>query len=172
MLCDTDIMEQLSYAYIRAIVAHAGFVYEATDLDRDSIDATIKAPGLVVPTSSRRGAILELQIKAHCISMQAGTTFPYRVKIKNYNDLREDCIAPRLLIVFAMPEDKTQWLLHSTENLITRDCGYWMNLNGLPAVSNTADKTVRIPKCNHFSPESLMQIMTKISMKEPIGYGL
>src|SRR3990167_8400445 len=64
MLSVNDIKEQLSYAYIHAVASRAGFAYEKTTIDRDSIDTSIKAKGMLCPESVFTSPSIDVQAKA------------------------------------------------------------------------------------------------------------
>ena len=57
-----------------------------------------------------------------------GSVFP--LSLKNYDDLRSDSWAPRLLIVVLLPTEEEEWLVHSEDELRMRHCGYWLSLAG------------------------------------------
>ena len=90
-------MEQLSRAYVAAIAAHAGYVTATNDLDRDSIDVTIRAGDLMRPA-------IDIQLKATGRIPAKAAAFSFPLSIKNYNDLRIRTQTPRILVVLAMPQ--------------------------------------------------------------------
>lgn len=104
--------------------------------------------------------------------MGAGETFSFEIPIKNYDDLRANTQAPRLLVILEMPSDSGQWLLHNEDGLISRKCAYWCNLKGMPDTENLQSKTVIVSRLNLFSPESLRTLMIKASRVEDLGDGL
>lgn len=169
LLNDNDIKEQLSYAYIHAVASRAGFVFQTINLDRDSEDCRISASGKVAEDSKRTSARLELQVKATAMDKPVGDSFDYPLKMKNYNDLRAERYNPILLVVYAMPPNKADWLLHTEDGLTSRQCAYWCNLRGHPDSVNAAVQRVQIPTCNHLSSESLWKIMHRVSRLEDIG---
>lgn len=171
MLCDSDIMEQLNYAYVHAVSSGAGFCCERTGIDRDSIDCKIRAIDRIADDSTQLYPEIGLQLKATVMEKPEGETFPFSLSIKNYNDLRYDRAYPTLLVVYAMPSDKADWLRHTQEGLTSKRCAYWCNLSGLPSTDNTTSRVVYVPSANHFSLESLRQIMYRVSKREAIGNG-
>jgi hypothetical protein len=91
------------------------------------------------------------------------THVAYSLKIKNYDELRPtDLLVPRILIVITVPADLNDWLNHSEQELAMRKCGYWLSLRGEPAVSNTATRTVHLPRTSQFTVAELAAIMQRI----------
>jgi len=117
-------------------------------------------------------AVMQIQLKATSQTANSGVGFSFPLPIKNYNELRARSQAPRLLVVFLMPEDPKHWLTVDADTLIARRCAYWCNLKGEPEVDNETSRSVRIPSRNIFSPEALTALMTRISRQEEIGYEL
>lgn len=169
MLTEQQIKEQLSIAYVHAVAAYAGFAVERTDVDMDSIDVTIKGKGRLDEASILYSPKIELQLKATSSIEPDETELSFPLPIKNYDDLRVERPAiPRLLVVLVLPDDRTQWINHSAEDLIMKKCAYWLNLKGAPSSDNVTNKTVKIPICNIFSPESLRELMVKTSKEEEL----
>jgi hypothetical protein len=155
-----DAKEELSYAYVHAVAAAAGFSVDVVKKDRSSIDVAIRAHGRIVDDGDAN-AILSVQLKATSLIQAAATDdhFTFALKKKNYDDLRERGQSPLLLVVFLMPKKKEQWLTSDHHNLITRHCAYWRSLFGAPAVKNATKKTVAIPLKNRFDPKTLRHLM-------------
>lgn len=171
MLPESVQKSELSYAYVHAIAAYVGYSCERDTQDYDSVDATIKARGWIAPESVTSSPRIELQLKATARKPSSGRSFNFELPIKNYNDLRDpESMCPRLLVVFCLPPEYTGWLDHGAARLIWRRCGYWLNLAGSPAVSNSTKKTVRLFRRNVFSPEALKVLMYRASLRGGLGY--
>lgn len=170
MLDDPHIQAGLSYAYVQAITYRAGFISIRTngDDDLDSVDITIKGKGQLEPSSILRSPSIEIQVKATYVPdfTQEDDSFSYQLNKKNYDDLRGNTHIPRLLVIFVMPRDKTQWITHSEEKLITRKCAYWYSLKGLQDIGDQQSKTLHIPTSNTFSSDSLVELMKKVARQE------
>ncbi len=83
------------------------------------------------------------------------------LSIKNYDDLRRDCVVPRVLIVVALPANEEDWLDQSEDALILRHCGYWASLAGAPERENTASVTVPIPRHQRFDTTAVKALMAQ-----------
>ncbi|MEX1012741.1 MAG: DUF4365 domain-containing protein [Waddliaceae bacterium] len=158
-------MEQLSMAYIHAIASHLGFGADKPLVDHDSIDLTISS-------SSGRKVKLDIQLKSTTTftnEQLLSENISFHLPINNYNDLRTETLCPRILVVFCMPSNESEWIEHSTEQLILRKCAYWISLQGEQDTTNKETITIRIPTKNIFSPESLEKLMLRIDKGEAIN---
>jgi hypothetical protein len=156
--------EQFSNAYVRAIASVAGFTLAKPEVDDDSIDFMLAQRGGGGTVRSPR---VELQLKCTERYVMQDGNLPFPLKIKNYNDLRTaEVLVPRILVVLYVPDDLSNWISHSQEDIVLRHCGYWASLRGLPAVNNAGSVTVHIPQDNQFTPEALTGIMQRIGAGE------
>ena len=84
----------------------------------------------------------------------------FRLRIKNYDDLRIATQTPRLLVVLDLPKDEPCWMTVTTEHLILRRRAYWLSLqHGHAEVVGQQGVTVRIPERNVFDVETLRRLM-------------
>ncbi|MGH9822397.1 MAG: DUF4365 domain-containing protein [Blastocatellia bacterium] len=172
MLYQNDIKEELSYAYIHAVASRAGLAFDYRRKDRDSVDIVISAHRQEAAKGEYLSASLELQVKATTVTNHGEASFPFELPIKNYDDLRVKTMCPRLLVVYVMPGDESNWVTADRDSLCMRHCAYWHNLEGEAPVENAKSRTVRIPSKNVFTPESLKAIMSRVFKEEQIGYEL
>lgn len=153
LLHDDDVESALSIAYVHAIAAQSGYLCgEPPGPDRDSVDIQIAAGGVMRPK-------LDLQLKASIRLADAGESFSYKLKIKNYNDLRIETQTPRLLVMLDLPRNRDEWLRVSVDELIIRRAAYWVCLRGKPSVDNSTSVTIAIPKRNIFDVSALNALM-------------
>lgn len=153
--------EQFSKAYVQAVAACAGFSWSVPSVDDDSIDMCLHRTG---GGGTIRSPRLDLQIK--CVGRDSPATeqFPYSIKLKNYDDLRDECIMiPRILVVVLVPDLLPDWLTHSETELTLRRCGYWLSLRGLPPSTNKTGQTIQMNRSQQFNVASLQAIMDQIS---------
>jgi hypothetical protein len=154
--------EQFSIAYLRAVVAAAGYNVYRPDVDDDSVDCGIAAGGTAyLPRKPRVELQLKCSARARLVTEEE-IRFP--LEIKNYEDLRgDDLIVPRILVVVLVPDSVTEWLRQSEEELALRHCGYWTSLRGLPPTQNRETVTVRLPRVQQFTPKALQEMMGRIN---------
>ena len=169
MITDDQVKEQLSIAYVNAIAAMCNYGCEFTTVDIDSVDATITCNGNLAHDSTIRSPYIHLQLKAtENLQLNSASDYSFFLKKKNYDDLRARTLIPRLLVVLNLPTGKANWLTHSINDLVLRNCAYWVNLFGLPDVANTTGSTIYIPSVNHFSPTALQNLMLKVSREQTL----
>ncbi|MBO9539481.1 DUF4365 domain-containing protein [bacterium] len=163
----------MSYAFVHAIAAHAGYSCDRPVKDRDSIDAVISARGLLLEDSILTSPIIQVQLKATaCDPFETETSFSFQLPIKNYNDLRSHSMAPRLLVVVTLPLLKDEWLTMTDDALIAKRCAYWAKLKGLSDSSNTHTQSIVIQRNNRFTSSTLKQMMINASFQEELDRGL
>lgn len=161
MLDPTQQQEQFSLAYVRTVIAVAGFTAYRPEVDDDSIDLGVasKRSG-----GTFRAPRLEMQLKSTSQDVLRDNEIRFPLKRKNYDDLRSvDLLIPRILVVVLVPERPGDWLDQSEERMALRRCGYWCSLFGAADTTNETATTVRLPRTNVFSPEALRQMMEKVS---------
>jgi len=84
---------------------------------------------------------------------------------KNYDELRQLTLIPRLLVVLLLPEKLEHWLEQSEEQLVSRHCAYWTSLLESPQ-RDTRSITVKLPRPQLFSAENLTNLMERTFRKE------
>ena len=171
MLTPEQIKEELSYAYLHAVASRAGFACEhGPRKDMDSVDALVRARGRLEPDSTRVSPQLDFQLKATAVAAPTGTHHPFALPVKNYHDLRQRRVVPAYLVIFTLPENAAEWLTLDEEALTTRRCAYWCSLLGAPEVANTDTRTVRLPRNQCLTPDSLRELMVYAAREEEIPY--
>lgn len=151
--------EQFSLAYVHAVASVAGFSLFSFNVDDDSIDIGIGATGYVGAVRSPR---IELQLK--CTELVEGddVSIKHKLKRKNYDDLRPtDLHVPRFLVVTRVPDDTSQWLTHTEEELVLRRCAYWVSLRGEPD-RDQQSITVTLPRNNVFDVAGLTRLVESV----------
>ncbi len=159
LLTAPDQKEGLSLVYVKALAIRAGYTISTPQQDRDSVDLRIQAGGPCRPA-------LDLQLKATATlgGSQAGV-LPFRLSVKNYNDLCVLTQTPRLLVVLELPKDESRWMTVTTEDLVLRRRAYWLSLQqGHDEVVGQQTVTVRIPEQNVFDIETLRALMERSRM--------
>ena len=163
-----DIESRLSYAYLHAVVSHAGFVCRPAvfDEDKEGIDAVVTAYG-TFPGTYRTQVTINIQLKA-TISKPTddGTHLSYFIKgIKRYDVLRADHREPvRLLVVLFLPKNHPDWLECTEEQLVLKRCAYWASIRNAPMVDNDTGTTVKIPKTQILKPENLKELVQRLAL--------
>lgn len=162
----TDRKEALGQAYVRAIVAKAGYNIARADKDF-GLDGTIKDVTARNGRYHETGFTIEYQLKSSCDVTFENGELVYDLESKNYNDLAGwEGACPSILILLVLPENEDEWISFSHDGLLIRKCAWWYCLEGMPLTDNTATKRIRIPETQVFSPEGLEALMEKVRKGE------
>ncbi|PCJ54815.1 MAG: hypothetical protein COA70_03740 [Planctomycetota bacterium] len=169
-LQDTDIEEQLSYAFLHAVASKAGMSCEAAGRHQDNhgVDATLTAWGNF-PDSYLKEISLSVQLKA-TIAVPTEVSDCYSFKftgISKYRGMIEARQAtPRILAVLFLPTDAEDWLTLSADELILKGKAHWTSLVGAPDTNNQTSQTVYLPTSQQLTPESLLKLAAQIAKND------
>lgn len=162
--------EQLSKAYINAVVAHAGHTFSAPQLDY-GVDGSMHK---IASANGRRydsGIVIDVQLKATTRWILQDNFVLYDVEAQTFNDLanrfQEERATEMILAVLCLPQDENDWLSITEEQLILKKCCYWCKITDQPT-DNTASKRIKIPKGNLLSPEAVIELLEKVAQGEEI----
>lgn len=170
-LTSENIESELSYAYLHAVAARAGVGCKVSSRHDDNagVDAELTGWGPFPNGGYRQEVDIKVQLKATIKQPTVvGDSFSYSLSgINRYNDLRTDTVStPRILVVLFLPSDDKDWLMHTEDALVLRNCAYWVSLRGANPSSNTTAQTVYLPKNQKFDPDGLTKILAQISKNE------
>jgi hypothetical protein len=165
-----NIESELSYAYLHAVASKAGMSCRDGNRheDNNGIDAQLTAWLPYVDANTLTEVDIKVQLKATiAVPTDDGSNYEYRLQGANrYNDLRSETISfARILVVLFLPRDAEEWLHHTPDQLVLRRCGYWQSLRGAPEIT-AASAVVKLPKTQHFSPDSLTQLAVRLSRRD------
>jgi hypothetical protein len=159
-----DVQERLSLAYLTAVAAQAGCQVQEVKVDRNGVDATIKAIA---------GAPMSMDVQMKSVTtnirIDGGKALSFQLDTPTYNKLRRtDAQVPQLLVVLEMPKERQEWL-EVTPPLVLRHAAYWRSLRGLPAVE-TASTAVHIPSTNLFDHKAIADILKQAHARARDGH--
>ena len=149
------IQEQMSWAYIRAVTFRAGFNLSEPILDVFGIDGTIVS---MIPGVNRVG----FQLKSTTRFLVAGDAIHYDLRVEDYNRLIKEDDLPRVLILYVMPSDDSQWLIQSPNGLCLRTRAYWVPLMGGAPSNNSSTVRVAVPVANVFDQDGLREMFRRL----------
>jgi len=154
--------EGLSRAYVQAVAAACGMGYSLPSPDY-GIDLTLE--DILIRGRRRVPSGWKLDVQAKCTTLADihGAFVKYDLEVRAYEDLR-DIEAPchRILVVLVLPEDDSEWLAQTEEELLLRRCAYWYSLRGREHTKRRRTVRLSIPRANVFSPEALRGIMDRV----------
>jgi hypothetical protein len=168
VLTEQHIAESLSRAYVQAIAGRAGFNFAIREYDY-GVDGSFYE---VIVRENRRvesGFSLKFQLKASTQWRLDPTQVIYDLEAKTYNDLvswdRARVAAPCILILLALPTDSSQWLVCEESELRLRGGCYWAYLSGSSS-ENVSSVRIRIDRAQRFTPESLLDLVSRLKAGE------
>lgn len=174
-MTENDTMAELSYAYLHAVAARAGFgckVGSRID-DGASVDAFLRVNEKMADDSVIWNFDIEVQLKAtHQDLIDVDGRYRYFFHgIKRYDLLRDPgSPLPKLLVVLLLPSDPSQWLILDENSLISRKCAYWVSLEGAPASNNETGETISIPRSQVLTVQGLRDVALVLSRQEDLLY--
>ena len=101
---------------------------------------------------------IDVQLKATSAPDWHSDGLRFNLKRKNYNDLRAPRLAPIILVVLVLPKSETDWLECTTEQLILRQCAWWLSLVALPEIESQ-NKVVILPRAQCLTPTHIKELM-------------
>jgi len=169
-LSPLNIESELSYAYLHAVASQAGMSCRNSSRheDNNGIDAILTAWLPYVDATTLMEVDIKVQLKATIAEpTDDGLNYEYRLQGTNrYNDLRSETIGiARILVVLFLPKAASEWLNHTPDQLVLRRCAYWQSLRCAPEIT-AGSVVVKLPKTQHFSPDGLTQLATRLSRRD------
>ena len=148
VLSDNDRKEDLSFTYLSALSAFAGFTCDAIPRkDRRSIDAIVGG----------RNTQINVQLKSTSSPNWHADGLHFQLPRNNYDSLRNSAV-PAILVVFELPTDEQEWLDCNSDRLIMRKCAWWLSLKGYPEV-DTASRVVIVPRSQLLNVDELNRLV-------------
>jgi hypothetical protein len=154
--------ECLSKAFIQAVAGRAGLNCLFPQLDF-GIDVTLTDIQIRNGRRVESGFKLDIQAKSSINAKVHRDAITYKLEMKTYDDLRDPNVgAPRILVLLVLPKVEEQQVHVSHDNLIVRHSAYWFSLKGMPTLPNEESVSVRIPRANLFTDDTLNRIMLAV----------
>ena len=149
------IQEQLSGAYVRAVIFRAGYRLDLPVVDDHGIDGTV---------GSYSGGVnrVDFQLKSTTDYEIRDGFIIYDLRVEDYNRLVREDDLPRVLVLFLMPDDPDQWLTQTQEELCLRKCAYWVSLMGMAPSGNRSTVRVSVPLSNMFDVNGLADMFSRL----------
>ncbi len=71
-----------------------------------------------------------------------------------------------MLVVVCVPRDPAEWLTHTPDRLVLRNCGYWQSLRGAEATTNTTVIRIRMPRSHVFDVANVQSLMGLVAERK------
>lgn len=156
--------EDLSIAYLSAVAAQASVDFEMIHHDQDSADCMLKKVVIMEDGSQFRSS-LHVQLKSTAsrnLYTIGKSTITYRLKKKNYDDLRKRGTNEIILCLLVLPEETEKpWVECSDEELLLHGQMYWCSLRDKPDAIQEDKVPVELPKNQLLDPSSLDALMLR-----------
>lgn len=145
VLTDQQRMAELSFGYLTIMSAVAGYTCQrGPDTDMDSVDATVRAGGLLRP-------LFDVQLKTTSRPMWRNDGLHFWLKAKNYQDLRAKRMVKAVLVVLVLPAKPSDWV----------EC-----------TEAPGGKTVVIPARQRFDLDAMQSIISRVRQGLPLKGGV
>ena len=159
MLIKNHRQEALCRAYLQAIAGRCGMSSSVPYPDY-GIDLSLHDIEVRGNWRNESGYRLDIQAKSTTAANADSTLIRYELRVKDYEQLRDPAAGcPRLLVVLVLPEEESEWLAQSEDQLLLRRCAYWLSLRGFGPTTNRRTVRVLIPRANVFSVEALQNLV-------------
>lgn len=168
-----DTESELSVAYLQAVAANARISCSGVTrtMDNEAIDATLHGVGAFGGPMTEITLHVQLKATVSPLVLQRGRFSYFLQGVEGYNKLRSTTSnISKILIVLQLPSNQAKWLEHSVDQLILRNCAYWVCLAGAPESANATGQTIYIPQDQVLSPDGLQQIFARLSNEEELVY--
>lgn len=162
-LFDSNCREQISIAYVQAVVTAARCKLEEIRIDDETVDAVIRQDA---EHPLYDGASLDIQLKCTSQNVLRRDSVAKKLSRRHYDKLRNPKRPfPRILVVMIVPLELESWISQDEEGLRLVGCAYWDDLKNKPT-KITNEVTVRPPRKNIFCVEQLLGILGRIGSGE------
>lgn len=155
------IKEELSISYLHAVCTKEGITFELPRHDEDSSDVILRRK-VLLRNGSEYESLIRVQLKATSSLSQYSedeNTIRYKLKIKNYNDLRRNSTTPIILALLILPENEDEWIHWTEQTLLLKGRMYWACFKGADESDNVSNITVTIDKKQIVNPDALLALL-------------
>lgn len=157
--------EDVSISYISALCADAHIDYDIIRHDADSVDGCLKKVVIVDRDGTQYYSSLTVQLKCTELSSQQCSIedgyIKYKLKLKNYNELRGNRVEPIILALLVIPQGVKEFVVCNERDLLIHGRMYWLSLYGRPKSKNKDSVTIKIPLNNIVNQRSLITLLKK-----------
>ena len=156
-----NIMQEMQYAYLYAVVSRAGAKVKRSDGNVDfgsdgDITYVKNLPGGKFGDTS---ITFNFQMKATRRWKREDDHIVYDIDVESYNKLVTwEGFGFIILILFKLPVNEAEWLSVSEDVLAIRNCCYWIRLSE-PESKNSSSVRIRIPRDRLFDVEAVTQLL-------------
>jgi hypothetical protein len=174
VLSENNRKAELSYAYLHAVAAAAGFGCMSADrhMDGAGVDAQINIKEQLDVNSRLTNFSLHIQLKATSQQLPVlPSGISFSLEVAQYHKLRRtDIHIPVFMVLLSLPDDDNDWLEVTADNLVARRCARWVSLRGAADTTNQEKISVHVPEINILTPKALRDLARGFSCGEFVTY--
>jgi hypothetical protein len=158
----SHLQEELSKAYVAAVVASAGARVTFSAGQEYGTDAHVlrvqqTTDGRFVDT----GYILQCQLKSSVRWSEDSGYIVYDMEAEAYNRLIDREGGGCILVLLCLPQKVEEWLSVTVDELVMRKSCYWLYLEG-ERTENSGSKRVKIPESQRFVPDTVETLLDMV----------
>ena len=167
-ITEEDIKEGLSECFFSAITTISG--YNITIPKRDySVDMKIHEVASREQNDKNRfydtGREIDIQLKCTIYKKEnvIDGKIKYSLNVNNYNDLilRRKSIVPLILVLFLLPEEKSEWIDVKDNEIALRKFGFWYVPDSNELSDNKSNVTIKIPLTNKIDKNTIAMLFNR-----------
>lgn len=167
MMTREDRQEALSLAYIKVVAAMCGMTHSTRSKDY-GLDLTLHEVSEEGGRFAESGMAIDLQVKSSTSVVETKSEVGFDLPVRAYDALRAETDRVRLLVVFVLPNDESEWVRQTRAKLELRKAAYWVSLRGRPAVKNRSTVRIALPKRQLFTPNAVREIIERVRRGEEL----
>lgn len=162
----SSIQSRLGAAYLRAVICCSGCKLLREDEETDvGVDFHLRFVRSV-NGEVKDDAVLDLQLKTSYAVTESDTHIKYNMDLAAYDKLRSREIIPRILVLYWLPRDVSQWLSVDETMLVMKKSAYWLDMTGFPPRKGS-QPLVQIPKSQQFCVAAMLGPIRDLAEKWP-----
>ena len=178
---DNAVREELSYAFLHAVVGHArgSCSIEGRGFDAAGVDASCLFEGeFDAEQRALRRVEFGVQLKATSanekpVDRNGRLCWPLSLELNLLEKYAELGNKPLFLVLFRLPTiaEFNRWLAIDEESATLRKCAYWTPLAGLPVPTDKKSSTIYVPTKNVLTSETIVNnIVVPLANREELRY--
>ena len=163
MMTDNDIEESLSKAYVSAVAGRAGVLLGDTIKDY-GCDGTFHEVANLGGKRVKGSFSIDFQLKASKNCRLESENVVYDLDADTHRKLvfrKQQGGTPIVLIVLVLPANANDWLVHSEDQLLIKQCCYWYVVDDV-ATENKTTVRIRIPRSQQLTPEAVNALLARV----------
>lgn len=156
---NSHIKENLSSAFVKAVVAKAGHSLTITYEEDYGVDGIIHCIEQINGKYQPTGPQFNFQLKATITCNTSDDSISYSIDPDAYNKfVCWDHPMPMVLIVFCMPRDKALWCnITEDDGLVLKNCAYWKIMNVAELVKSK--KVIHLSRTDIFDENAVSKLL-------------